>query len=66
MKVTKKTLTLTNEEKSVLLTAATLLDAIAECAEPFASLNWSDFTTDEMQCAAGLLTSLADSSVTED
>jgi len=66
MKVTKKTLTLTNEEKSVLLTAATLLDAIAESAEPFASLNWSDFTTDEMRCAAGLLTSLADSSVTKD
>jgi hypothetical protein len=66
MKVTKKILTLTNEEKSVLLTAATLLDAIAESAESFASLNWSDFTTDEMQCAASLLTSLADSSVTED
>lgn len=66
MKVTKKTFTLTNEAKSVLLTAATLLDAIAESVEPFASLDWCDFTADEIQDAANILGSLANSSVEKD
>lgn len=66
MKVTKKTLTLTNEEKSVLLAAAFLLDEIAESVESFASLKWCDFTADEIQDAANILGSLVDSSVEEE
>ena len=66
MKVTKKTLTLTNEERSTLLTAAFLLDEIAESVEPFASVKWCDFTADEIQDAANILGSLVDSSVEKD
>lgn len=58
---TKRTFTLTAEARCVLDTAATLLDAIAESGEPFVSLDWCNFTTDEIQCAASLLTSLANS-----
>ena len=66
MKITKKTLTLTNEERSVLLTAAFLLDEIAESVEPFTSVKWCDFTADEIQDAANILGSLVDSSVEKD
>lgn len=63
---TKRTFTLINEAKRVLLTAATLLDAIAESIEPSANIDWCDFTADEIQSTVRLLMQLGNSSVTND